>query len=156
VTIPALHRSVTVNASVEKAFKVYTEGFSTWWPPQHHIGAADLAEAILEPHEGGRWFERGTDGSECDWGRVLAYEPPARLLLAWHLNGAWSYDPDPGHASEIEVTFTELGDGRTRVDVEHRAFERHGATAAQVQAGVSGDEGWLMILNRYAQTVETA
>jgi uncharacterized protein YndB with AHSA1/START domain len=150
-----VRRTVTVNASVEKAFKVYTEGFSSWWPAQHHIGTADLAEAVLEPRLGGRWYERCVDGSECDWGRVLAYEPPGRLLLSWQIDGNWQIDPDPAKGSEIEVIFTDLGDGRTRVDVEHRALERHGATAAGVRAGVDGADGWTMLLERFAKTVES-
>ena len=155
-TIPAVQHSVTVNAPVEKAFKVYTEEFTTWWPPQHHIGAAELAEAVLEAKPGGRWYERGVDGSECEWGRVLAYEPPTRLLLSWQIDGTWQYDPDLDHASEVEVRFTDLGAGRTRIDLEHRGFERHGETGPTVHGGVSAAGGWPMIMERLAKTIESA
>ncbi len=156
MTIDPVRRTVIVNAPTEKAFKVYTEGFTTWWPPTHHVGKADLAEAILESREGGRWYERGVDGSECDWGRVLAFEPPGRLLLSWQIDGAWQSDPDLAHGSEVEVTFTDLGDGRTLVDLEHRSLERHGETAEAVQQGISGAGGWTMILERFAKTTEAA
>jgi uncharacterized protein YndB with AHSA1/START domain len=109
-----------------------------------------MEEAIIEPRTGGRWYERGVDGSECDWGEVLAYDPPHRLMLSWHLNGEWAYDPDPARASEIEVTFTPEGDG-TRVQLEHRGFERHGATAAALREGVSGDGGWNGLLRLYSE-----
>jgi uncharacterized protein YndB with AHSA1/START domain len=151
MSIPPVQRSITVNAPVEKAFKVYTEGFDGWWPRTHHIGSAELAEAVLEPRAGGRWYERGVDGSECEWGRVLAWEPPHRVLITWQINGDWQYDPDPAHASEVEVLFTDLGDGRTRVELEHRGFERLGATGAAVGRSVGTDEGgWGGILKLYA------
>ena len=149
-TVEAVTREITVPAPPERAFAVFTERFDTWWPRGHHIGEADMQEAVIEPRTGGRWYERGVDGSECDWGEVLAYDPPHRLMLSWHLNGEWAYDPDPAHASEIEVTFTPEGDG-TRVQLEHRGFERHGATAAALREGVSGDGGWNGLLKLYSE-----
>ena len=149
-TVEAVRREITVPAPPERAFAVFSERFDTWWPRSHHIGAPEMAEAIVEPRTGGRWYERGVDGSECDWGEVLAYDPPHRLVLSWHLNGEWAYDPDPAHASEIEVTFTPDGDG-TRVQLEHRGFERHGATAAALREGVSGDGGWNGLLKLYSE-----
>ena len=118
-------KSVTVNAGRERAFTVFTEKFFTWWPKSHHIGDAELADAVIEPKVGGRWYERGVDGAECDWGRVLAYEPPDRVVLSWHLQGDWSYDPDPAKASEIEVRFVKEAARRTRVELTHRHIERH-------------------------------
>ncbi len=155
MSIPAVQRSITVRAPIEKAFKVYTEGFDGWWPRAHHIGTADLAEAVLEPRTGGRWYERGVDGSECEWGHVLAWEPPHRLVLTWQINGAWQYDPDPEHASEVEVLFTDLGDGRTRVDLEHRGFERLGDSSASLAEAVGNDEGgWGGLLTMFAAAAE--
>ena len=156
MTIPAVVKTVTVNAPIERAWRVFTESFNTWWPQQHHIGQADLAEAVLEPREGGRWYERGVDGGECDWGRVLAFEPPHRLVLSWQINGSFEYDADPAHASEIEVTFADLGGGQTRVDLEHRAFDRHGAQAQRVHDGVGGPGGWPGIMDGYAKVAEAA
>jgi uncharacterized protein YndB with AHSA1/START domain len=155
-TIPSVRRSVTVNAPIDKAFRVFTEGFTTWWPATHHIGKADLAQAVLEQKQGGRWYERGTDGSECDWGRVLAFEPPRRVLMSWQINGEWQYEPDASRASEVEVLFTDLGDGQTRVDVEHRELARHGESAPEVLQGISGSGGWSGILESFAATAAAA
>ncbi|TDV55294.1 SRPBCC family protein [Actinophytocola oryzae] len=143
-------KTVTVDAGRERAFAVFTERFATWWPKSHHIGAADLADAVIEPKVGGRWYERGVDGTECDWGVVLAYDPPARVVLSWHLQGDWSYDPDPARASEIEVTFTEEADGCTRVELVHRHIERHRG-ADDVVSGVDSPGGWTGILTDYAE-----
>ena len=140
-----VRRSVLVNAGADHAFKVFTEKFVTWWPPAHHIGAAELKDVVVEPRDGGRWYEIGTDGAECEWGFVKAWEPPSRLLLAWHLNGDWDYDPDPERASEVEITFTPEDSG-TRVELVHRGFERHFTKPEQVRTGVGGEGGWGGIL----------
>ena len=124
--------------ALEQAFGLFTGEFTAWWPHQYHIGQADVAEVILEPHEGGRWYERGVDGSECDWGRVLVWEPPHRLVFTWQINGSWQFDPDPEHASEIEVLFTEDGPGQTTVEVEHRHFDRLDRRPGRVR----GDPRW--------------
>lgn len=145
-------KSVTVRATRTRAFAVFTEKFFTWWPASHHIGDAELADAVIEPVTGGRWYERGTDGVECDWGRVLAYEPPDRLLLSWHLQGDWSYDPDPEKASEVEVRFVEDEPGTTRVELCHRHIERHDVPDDVVR-GVDSPGGWAGILAGYAEAV---
>ena len=144
-----VRKSITVRASQERAFTVFTKEFGTWWPAGHHIGAADLADAIIEPREGGRYYERGVDGSECDWGQVLAYEPPDRLVLSWHLQGDWRYDPDPAKASEIEVRFIAEAPDRTRVELDHRHIERH-HLADRVVTGIESPDGWSGILALYA------
>ena len=148
-----VRRSVVVNTSPERAFRVFTEKFGSWWPAGHHIGEAELADVVVEPFVGGRWFERGTDGSECDWGRVLAHEPPHRLLLSWHLQADWAPDSDPARASEIEVRFAAEADGRTRVDLEHRALHRHGDGAASISEAISQESGWTGILASYVAAV---
>jgi uncharacterized protein YndB with AHSA1/START domain len=122
--IPAIRGSATVGVPVEQAFRVFTDSFGTWWPAEYHIGQADMAAAILEPRAGGRWYETGVDGSECDWGRVLVWEPPTRLVLTWQINGRWQFDPDPEHASEIEVRFRSDGSEQTIVDLEPRLIDR--------------------------------
>ena len=107
--------AVTVPLSPDQAFALFTEGYNSWWPHQHHLGIADLAEAVLEPRVGGRYYERCVDGSECDWGKVLACDPPHRIVFSWQINANgddWFLDPDPAHASEIEVTFTGQPDGQ--------------------------------------------
>src|SRR5207249_6157456 len=120
---------------------------------QYSIGDAELADAIIEPHSGGRWYERGTDGSECNWGRVLAYEPPDRLLLTWQIGADWKYDPDPEHGSEIEVRFVAEGPDTTRVEVNHGHFERHGSGAGSVHDAMSDEQGWNFVLSSYAKAV---
>lgn len=149
-TDAAVRREVTVNAPPDRAFSVFTERFDAWWPRSHHIGAAEMREGVLEPREGGRWYERGVDGSECDWGEVLAWDPPHRLVLSWHINCDWTYDPDPARASEVEVTFTPTGDG-TRVELVHRNFERHGAGGDELRRSVAGSGGWGGLLELYAK-----
>ncbi len=151
-TLQKVRREVTVPAPPERAFAVFTERFDSWWPRSHHIGKPEMAEAIIEPRAGGRWYERGVDGSECDWGEVLAYDPPHRLMLSWHLDGEWAYDPDPSHASEIEVAFTPADEG-TRVELTHRRFERHGATADALREGVGGEGGWSGLLKLYSEAL---
>jgi uncharacterized protein YndB with AHSA1/START domain len=148
----AVTKSITVRAGRERAFTVFTAKFFTWWPASHHIGEAEMADAIIEPHEGGRWYERGADGVECDWGRVLAYEPSDRILLSWHLQGDWSYDPDPAKASEVEVRFVEEAPDRTRVELTHRHIERHD-DQDKVYAGIDSPSGWGGILATYAEAV---
>lgn len=150
--IPPIEGKVTVNVPIEQAFAVFTESFDAWWPHQYHIGSAEVAEVILEPGEGGRWYERGIDGSECDWGRVLVWDPPHRLVFTWQISGAWQFDPDPNHASEIEVRFRADGPGQTTVEVEHRHFERLIAGQA-VHDAIRGGGGWPALLDSYAQTV---
>jgi uncharacterized protein YndB with AHSA1/START domain len=148
--LPAVRRAITVNAVPQRAFDVFTRSMGIWWPRSHHIGDSELADVVIEPQAGGRWYERNTDGSECDWGRVLASEPPHRLLLAWHLGPDWQFHPDPATASEVEVTFTPVDAGRTRVELTHRAIERHGAGADRLQQSVDDVNGWAAILDDYA------
>jgi uncharacterized protein YndB with AHSA1/START domain len=151
-TLSAVNRSVTVNASPERAFEVFTAGFSTWWPIEsHHIGEKMAVEVFIEPRAGGRWFERDADGGECDWGFVTAWEPPHRVLLAWHLTPEYQFDPDPETASEVEVRFTPQ-DGGTLVELEHRGFEKRAVGGAQIRETVSGEGGWTELLQLYAKT----
>ncbi|ADJ44480.1 hypothetical protein AMES_2657 [Amycolatopsis mediterranei S699] len=151
MTLEPIRKSITVACSREHAFKTYTAAFDSWWPRQHHIGAGELAEAVLEPKEGGRWYERTVDGAECEWGEVLVWEPPARVVLSWRIDGDWRIDPDPANASEIEVRFIEEGPRSTRVELEHRNFERHGETGPKVREGVSGEGGHGALLKLFAE-----
>jgi uncharacterized protein YndB with AHSA1/START domain len=152
-TILAARRSVTVSAPPERAFEVFTAGFSTWWPlDSHHIGEKDAVEVVLEPRAGGRWFERAADGTECDWGFVTEYEPPHRVLLAWHLTPDFDFDPDPAKATEVEVTFTPK-DGGTLVELEHRGFEKLGEAGVKMRDSVSSPGGWADLLQMYAKAV---
>jgi uncharacterized protein YndB with AHSA1/START domain len=151
----SIRKSVVVNAPLAHAFKVFTERFDTWWPHTHHIGKVEPFTAILEPREGGRWFERGADGSECEWGKVLVYSPPNRVAVSWHLDAAYAYDPDPAKASRVEVTFHDEGGGRTRVELVHSQLDRHGAGWEKLREGVGSAGGWPGILDRFASTAAT-
>jgi uncharacterized protein YndB with AHSA1/START domain len=150
--IPPITGTVTVAVPVEQAFRLFTGPFDAWWPHQYHIGQAELAEVVLEPGEGGRWYERGVDGSECDWGRVLVWQPPHRLIFTWQINGSWRFDPDPDHASEIEVRFSADGPEQTTVNVEHRHFQRLDGGQA-INDAIRGGGGWTQLLEGYAKTV---
>ncbi|HEY6500019.1 MAG TPA: hypothetical protein VIZ20_11375 [Streptosporangiaceae bacterium] len=131
---------IDVEASPEHAFRVFTEGIGTWWDEGHHILQAPLAEMVFEPYAGGHIIDRGTDGSECRWARVLVYEPPARVCFSWDINLQWQIETDPDRASEVEITFTEVGPGRTRVVLTHRHLDRHGDGWEGMRAAVGS--GW--------------
>lgn len=149
----AIRKSLTVAASPEKAFRVFTDGFDRWWPKTHTIGKAPLAKAIIEPREGGRWYGVDENGHEDDWGDVLAWEPPDRLLLAWRINGRWTYDP--ALLTEVEVRFTALADGQTQVDFEHRGLERMGEGAEETRARMESPNGWGGLLASFKQAAES-
>ena len=152
-TTPSVRRQVTVGLAPPEAFELFTTGMAAWWPREsHHIGDQD-AEAVLEPRAGGRWFERDAEGGECDWGFVTAWEPPGRVLLAWHLTPEWDFDPDPARATEVEVTFTPSGDG-TLVELEHRGFEKHGAPGAKMRESVSSAGGWQELLDLFGDPLQ--
>jgi uncharacterized protein YndB with AHSA1/START domain len=147
--ITSVRRTVTVAVPQRRAFEVFTAELGRWWPKEYSIGQAEMADFVLEPRAGGRWYEVGVDGTECDTGRVTAFEQPDRLVLAWHLDASFQYDPDPAHASEVEVRFIADGPASTRVELEHRGFERHGAGAAAVRDGVGGPQGWAYCLDLF-------
>lgn len=147
-----VEKSIVLNVPRAHAFAVFTTHFNRWWPRTHHIGKADMAEAVLEPKEGGRWYERGVDGSECDWGRVLAFTPPARVVLSWHLNGDYVYDPDAAKASRVEVTFQDEGEGRTRVTLVHSGLDRHGPGWERVRESVGSPGGWSGLLDLFTKS----
>jgi uncharacterized protein YndB with AHSA1/START domain len=151
--VAPVRKSVSVDASVERAFEVFTAGFDSWWPRTHHIGQAPMTRGIIEGRTGGRCYTEHVDGSTCDWGQVTAWEPPRRLVLSWRIHGDWTCAPDPSQASEVEVRFTPQAGGMTRVDLEHRHLERHGAGAAAMRNAVDSPNGWTGLLQMYADHV---
>jgi uncharacterized protein YndB with AHSA1/START domain len=123
----AVRTSIVVDAPVERAFDVFTQQMPSWWHPDHHILRGELAEMVFEPRVGGSIYDRGVDGSECRWARVLAYEPPTRVVFSWDIDLEWKIETDPDKTSEVEVRFRAEGPERTRVELEHRNLDRHGA-----------------------------
>jgi uncharacterized protein YndB with AHSA1/START domain len=154
VTHVPVRKSIVVDASPERAFDVFTAGYDTWWPRSHHIGKSPMKKAIIEGRVGGRCYTEQEDGSECDWGRILVWEPPHRLVLAWQITHEWGYQPDLAQSSEVEVRFNPEPNGRTRVDLEHRHLERHGAGGAAMRTAVDSPNGWGGLLDLFRQTVE--
>jgi uncharacterized protein YndB with AHSA1/START domain len=145
----AYRYSFVVPLAPEDAFALFTEGFDRWWPKERvHISERPCVAVALEPVVGGRWYERGDDGSECDWGFVREVDRPGRILMGWHLNPEWVFDPDPAKATEVEVTFEPEGDG-TQVTLEHRGFEVHGGPGAAMREAVSSEGGWPEHLEHY-------
>ena len=153
-TDTAVRESIVVDAPMERAFSVFTDGIVTWWPPEHHILEAELAEMVFEPRVGGQVYDRGVDGSECRWARVLAYEPPHRVVLSWDISPQWQTESDPAKTSEWEVRFVAETPQRTRVEIDHRNLDRHGEGWEGVRDGVGGDQGWPLYLSRYTAVVE--
>jgi uncharacterized protein YndB with AHSA1/START domain len=153
-TLAPVEKAVTVNASREKAFRIFTEFFGGWWPTTHHIGKHPYETAILEGRVGGRWYERMTNGEECEWGKVLVWEPPSRIVLAWQIAPDWQYVPDVEKASEVEVRFIAESDAATRVELEHRHIERHGVDAAKMRESVNG--GWVTVVESYQRFADEA
>jgi uncharacterized protein YndB with AHSA1/START domain len=149
-TDTSVRASVVVEAPIERAFAVFTEDFGSFKPPEHNLLGVEIAETVFEPREGGHLYDRGVDGSECRWARVLAYEPPNRVVISWDISPRWQLETDPEKTSEVEVRFVAEAPERTRVLLEHRHLERHGEGWEGVREGVAGDEGWPLYLQRYA------
>jgi uncharacterized protein YndB with AHSA1/START domain len=156
-TDPTVVRSeVVVDAAQDRAFKVFTEQFDKIKPREHNMLGVDIAQSVFEPRAGGRVFDRGVDGSECQWGRVVAYEPPERIVFTWDISPTWQIETDPSRTSEVEVRFIAESDDRTRVELEHRRLNRHGEGWEGIRAGVEGDAGWPLYLARFADAVAVA
>ena len=151
VAITPVRTSVTVECDVATAFDVFTAGIDSWWPRTHHIGKAPLQETVIETKLHGRVYGKCVDGSECDWATVMEWEPPQRFVLAWQISPDWKYEPDLAKASEVDVRFTALEGGHTRVDLEHRHFERHGLGAQTLRAKVGDPNGWSGLLRLFSQ-----
>ncbi|GGJ00736.1 SRPBCC family protein [Streptomyces brasiliensis] len=148
-----VRRQIVVEAPIERAFTVFTERFGDFKPPEHNLLGVAIAETVFEPKVGGHIYDRGTDGSECRWARVLAYEPPDRVVFSWDIGPQWQLEADPENASEVEIRFVAEGPGRTRVELEHRNIDRHGPGWQATAEGVGGDAGWPLYLSRYAALI---
>jgi uncharacterized protein YndB with AHSA1/START domain len=150
-TDTSVHHTVVVEAPIERAFRAFTEGFGRFKPREHNLLSVDIAETVFEPHEGGRIIDRGVDGSECAWARVLAYEPPERVVFSWDIGPTWQIETDHAKTSEVELRFVAEDTERTRVELDHRNLDRHGDGWEGVREGVGGEGGWPLYLDRYAE-----
>jgi uncharacterized protein YndB with AHSA1/START domain len=153
-SIPSVRKSVVVKTSVENAFRVFTEDIDRWWPRGHHIGSSPLKRAVLEPRSGGRWYAISEDGSECDTGKVLTWDPPRRLVLAWQITSEWKFDPK--FLTEVEVSFSAEGPKSTRVELEHRNLDRFGYKAEELRKAIDAPDGWGSMLEAYATAAKEA
>jgi uncharacterized protein YndB with AHSA1/START domain len=151
----SIQTHVVVDAPQEQAFRVFVEHFDQIKPREHNMLAVDIEESVFESRPGGRVYDRGVDGSECQWARVLAYEPPERLVFTWDISPHWQIETDLDRASEVEVRFISESPDRTRVELEHRALDRHGAGWEGLREGVAGDQGWPLYLGRYRELLQT-
>ena len=149
----AVRTSIVVDAGPERAFTVFTAEMGTWWPPEHHLLEAELSETVFEPRVGGRIYDRGVDGSECTWARVLAYEPPDRVVFSWDIGLDWKIETDHARTSEVELRFVPDGPDRTRVELEHRHLERHGEGWEAMRDAVGSPDGWGVGMRRFAAYV---
>ena len=149
----SVRHQVVVEAPIDRAFSVFTEDFGSFKPREHNLLGVDIAETVFEPREGGHVYDRGVDGSECRWARVLAYEPPNRVVISWDISPQWQLETDLDKTSEVEVTFTAETPARTRVELEHRYLDRHDAGWESVRDGVDSEGGWPLYLQRYAELI---
>jgi uncharacterized protein YndB with AHSA1/START domain len=150
-TDTSVRASIVVEAPIERAFAVFTEDFGRFKPPEHNLLGVEIAETVFEPRAGGHLYDRGVDGSECRWARVLAYEPPTRVVFSWDISPRWQIETELEKTSEVEVRFVAEAQERTRVELEHRNLERHGAGWEGVRDGVASEGGWPLYLGRYAE-----
>ena len=144
-----VRQEIVVEAPAEPAFRVFTEQMDKIKPREHNLLGVDIAETVFEPRAGGRIYDRGTDGSECEWASVIAYEPPDRVVFSWNVSPHWQVETDPARRSEVEVRFIAEGPERTRVELEHRHGDRHGDGWEGLRDGVAAPDGWPLYLQRY-------
>jgi len=153
---PLVRRQVVVPVPIEDAFSVFTARFGDFKPREHNLLGVPIAETVFEPKVGGAILDRGVDGSECRWARILAYEPPTRVIFSWKIGPTWQLETDPDHMSEVEVRFFPESAQRTRLELEHRHLDRHGPGWPSLRQGIADDQGWPLYLNRYAALFDAA
>jgi uncharacterized protein YndB with AHSA1/START domain len=143
--------AIVVEAPIERAFRVFTDDFDRIKPREHNLMGVDIAETVFEPHIGGRVYDRGIDGSELTWARVLAFEPPNRLVFSWDISPQWQLETDLEKTSEVEVRFIAESAERTRVELEHRNIDRHGDGWDGMREAIGAEGGWPLYLQRYSE-----
>lgn len=154
--VEPIRKSIVVNTGVERAFALFVDQFDAIKPREHNLLSVPIAETVFEPRAGGHVYDVGIDGSRCEWSRVLAYEPPTRVVISWDIGPTWQLEADPAKTSEVEVRFIAESDDRTRVELEHRHLDRHGEGWQAVADGVDGDAGWPLYLSRYGDLAAEA
>jgi len=152
-TDPVVQRQVVVDVSIADAFSAFVDRFGDFKPPEHNLMGVDITETRFEPRVGGHIYDRATDGTECRWARVLAYEPPDRVVFTWDISPQWQLETDQAKSSEVEVRFVAETPERTRLELEHRHLDRHGPGWESLRDGVDSDGGWPLYLTRYANVV---
>jgi uncharacterized protein YndB with AHSA1/START domain len=150
----SVRTEIVVDAPIERAFRVFVEDFDRIKPREHNMLAVDIAETVFEPRDGGHIYDRGVDGSECRWARVLAYEPPDRVVFSWDISPYWQLEADLEKTSEVEVRFIAETPERTRLELEHRNIDRHGDGWEGARDGVGAPDGWPLYLKRYADLIK--
>ena len=154
--VEPVRKSVVVNLGVERAFALFINKFDSIKPREHNLLSVPIAESVFEPRVGGHIYDVGIDGSRCEWARVLAYEPPSRVVFSWDIGPTWQLETNPAKTSEVEVRFIAESGDRTRVELEHRHLDRHGTGWRAVGDGVDGDAGWPLYLRRYLEMTTEA
>jgi uncharacterized protein YndB with AHSA1/START domain len=154
--VEPVRKSIVVNTGVERAFALFIDQFDAIKPREHNLLSVPIAETVFEPRVGGHIYDVGIDGSRCEWSRVLAYEPPSRVVISWDIGPRWQLEADPAKTSEVEVRFIAESDDRTRVELEHRHLDRHGDGWQAVADGIEGDAGWPLYLSRYGDLAAEA
>ncbi|OCB52838.1 ATPase [Mycobacterium vulneris] len=154
--VEPIRKSVVVNAAADRAFALFIDRFDAIKPREHNLLAVPIAQTVFEPHVGGHIYDVGTDGSRCEWARVLIYDPPTRVVFSWDIGPTWQVETDPNRTSEVEVRFIAEAADRTRVELVHRHLERHGEGWRSVADGVGGDAGWPLYLDRFLDVVTQA
>lgn len=149
--VAPISKSIVVNTGIERAFALFIGQFDAIKPREHNLLSVPIAKTVFEPRAGGHIYDVGIDGSECRWSRVLAYEPPSRVVFSWDIGPTWQLEADPAKTSEIEVRFIAEAERRTRVELEHRHLERHGPGWPAVAEGIGGEAGWPLYLRRYSE-----
>jgi uncharacterized protein YndB with AHSA1/START domain len=149
-----VRKKVVVDAPIERAFAVFTCRFGDFKPPEHNLLGAPIAETVFEARVGGSIVDRAVDGSECRWARILAFDPPDRVVFSWDISPRWTIETDQAQTSEVEVRFYAESPARTRVELEHRHLDRHGPGWEAITDGVDGPQGWPLYLDRYAALVK--
>lgn len=150
MTDAVVRRTIVVDAPQDKAFGAFTERFGDFKPREHNLRGSPIVQTVFEPHVGGQIYDRGEDGAECRWARVLVFDPPHRVVFSWDIGPTWQIEANPDLTSEVEVRFVPEGEERTRVELEHRHLDRHGPGWESVAEGIGTDDGWPLYLTRYA------